>query len=61
MKVIYRLFGTMKDFQREVGSKLSSKPEFISKESIVEAVNVYFGDKPRILDTRRVLFESFPY
>lgn len=61
VKVIYRLFGSMNDFQKEVGAKLSRSPKFISKEEIVKAVNEYFQHGSRIVASRKVLFQSFPY
>ena len=61
MKVIYRFFGSMQNFQKEVGSKLSRNPELITKEDIVDAVNDYFQDNARIIESRKVFFESFPF
>lgn len=60
-KVIYRLFGSLRDFQIEVGSKLSRNPEFISKEDIVNAVKDYFENKPRVIESRKSFSQSFPY
>ena len=61
MKVIYRFFGSMRNFQNEVGSKLSRNPELITKENIIDAVEDYFFNGSRVIESRKVFFELFPY
>lgn len=36
-KVIYNFYGTMQNFQEEIGSEVSKSTEFISKEEIMRA------------------------
>lgn len=59
--VIYRLFGSMAEYQRMVGITVSPKNEFISKEEIDCAVENYFKGKQRIIDSRGVFLKIFPY
>lgn len=60
MAVIYRLFGNMPTYQKEIGSVVS-KNNYVSKEDIEKAVEIYFGDKKRVVESRNSFFESFPY
>lgn len=58
--VIYRLFGDMPTYQKAVGSVIS-KNNYVSVEEIEKAVEAYFGSKERVIESRAVFFESFPY
>lgn len=60
-KVIDRLFGSMAEYQRMVGTKVSQKNELISKEEISIAVEDYFKGEKRIIDSRRSFLKTFPY
>ena len=58
-KVIDRLFGSLADYQEIVGSEVSERNEFISKEEIKLAVEQYFGDRERVVESQKVFYESF--
>lgn len=60
-KVIYKLFGSILEYQRMVGTEISQKNEFISKEEMDIAVENYFNDGKRIIDSRGAFLETFPY
>ena len=60
-KVIYKYFGTITNFQREIGAPVMDATSYISKESIEAAVDEFFGERERIVESRKVFFDSFPY
>ena len=60
-KVIDRLFGSLAAFQESVGSVISEKNEFVSKEEIKLAVEQYFGEKERVIESQKVFYETFPF
>lgn len=60
MSVIYRLFGDMPTYQKSVGSVIS-KNIFVSEKEVEEAVEKYFCNKERIVESRETFFKSFPY
>lgn len=60
MSVIYRLFGDMPTYQKAIGSVIS-KNVFVSTEEVERAVEAYFGNKERIIESRECFFQSFPY
>ena len=60
-KVIYNYFGTMQSFQEEIGSKISKRQEFVSKEEIISAVKDITNKNGFIFESRAVFFKSFPY
>lgn len=60
MSVIYRLFGDMPTYQKSVGSVIS-KNIFVSEKEVEEAVEKYFCNKERIVESRETFFKFFPY
>lgn len=60
MAAIYRLFGNMPTYQKAIGSVVS-KNNFVSIQEVEDAVETYFGNKERIVESRASFFESFPY
>ncbi len=60
-RVIYNHFGNISDYQRAVGAPVNDKNYYISKEQIEIAVNEYFGNKERIVESKKVFFDTFPY
>lgn len=60
-KVIYGFFGTMQNFQREIGSEVSKNQEFISKEEILRAAQELTKMRGSTFENRATLFEVFPY
>lgn len=61
LQIIYRYFPSLNDYQKEVGSEVSKKNEFISKESIEFEVNNFFKDSERVIESKKIFFDSFPY
>lgn len=60
-KVIYGFYGTMQDFQKEIGSEVSKRQEFVSKEELVRATQDLIKTHGSIFETRASFFEVFPY
>lgn len=60
-KVIERLFGSLSEYQRMIGAKISQKNEFISKQEINSAVEEFFEGKQRIVDSQKEFFKIFLY
>ena len=59
-RVITRLFGSINSYQLAIGSLVTQKNAYISKEEISSAVDVYFGDKERVIASMDVFFKDFP-
>lgn len=59
-KVIYGFFGSMQNFQREIGSEVSKNQEFISKEEILRAAQELTKMRGSTFENRATLFEVFP-
>ena len=59
--VIYSFFGSMQEFQETIGSEVSKRQEFISKEKILVAAKNIIGQYGSIFESRSVFFELFPY
>lgn len=57
--VIYRLFGSLADYQIAVGTIVSEVNEYISKHEISQAVDKYFDGKERIIESQKVFYETF--
>ena len=57
--VIYRLFGSLANYQSAVGTVVSEMNEYISKEEISRAVGKYFDGKERIIESQKVFYETF--
>lgn len=60
-KVIYSCFGTMQRFQEEIGSEISKRQEFISKEEIMEATKEIIYKNGSTFESRNEFLEQFPY
>ena len=60
-KVIYNFFGTMKNFQEEIGSEVSKRQEFISSEEIMAAVKEIVCQYGSTFESRNAFLEVFPY
>ena len=60
-KVIYNFFGTMQNFQKEVGSDISKSLEYISKEELERMAQVVIKQKGSIFENRACFMEVFPY
>lgn len=60
-KVIYNFFGSMNNYQRVIGAPVKDATTFITKEAIEAAVDDYFGEDERVVESRKAFFESFPY
>lgn len=57
--VIYRIFGSLADYQAAVGTVVTEVNEYISKEEITLAVDKYFDGKERIIESQRIFYETF--
>ena len=60
-KVIYRLFGTINDYQKEVGSELTQKNDLISKDDIREELDLFFEGKERVIESKNDFFKEFSF
>ena len=61
MKIIYNYFGSLSEYQKVVGSVVSNKNEYISEKEIENAVDEYFGDNERKVESMKAFLSSFPY
>lgn len=59
--VIYNFFGTMQNFQEEIGSEVSKRQEFISQEEILVATKEIVQKVGSIFESRNAFLEVFPY
>lgn len=57
--VVYRIFGSLADYQAAVGTVVTEVNEYISKEKITLAVDKYFDGKERIIESQRIFYETF--
>ena len=60
-KVIYNFFGSMQNFQKEIGSEISKRQEFISKEEIIETTKRIIHKYGSSFESRSSFFDVFPY
>lgn len=60
-KVIYNFFGTMQRFQEEIGSIVSKRQKFISKEEILAATEEIVCKSGAMFESRTAFLEMFPY
>ena len=60
-KVIYDHYGTLSKYQKAIGAPVFDTNSYISREAIEVAVDNYFDGKERNVESRKILFESFPY
>ncbi len=60
-KVIYTHFGTLANYQKQIGAPVQGKNEYITKEAITKAVDEFFGERKRIVASRKEFFATFPY
>ena len=60
-KVIYNLYSTMQDFQEAIGSEISKRQEFITKEEIDVATNEIIQKFGSTFKSRNDFLEVFPY
>lgn len=60
-KVIYNFYGTMQNFQKEIGSEVSKSPKSISKDEIMRAAKEIIRQNGSTFETRAVFLNVFPY
>lgn len=60
-KVIYTHFGTLANFQKLIGAEVHKVNELLTKRQVTDAVDHYFGDKERIIESRQEFFKTFTY
>jgi len=60
-RVIYRLFGSMADYQEAIGATIGVRNKFIEPEMIDNAVEEYFSDNIRIVKSSKEFFDGFHY
>lgn len=59
LNTVERLFGSMMKYQEVLGSTITKKNEFISKDEIREAVGEVFPDGNRVVQSRAEFFKMF--
>ncbi len=57
--VIYRLFGSMANYQAAVGTVITEINEFISKEEITIEVDEFFAGKERVVESPKAFYDVF--
>ncbi len=60
-QVIYNFYGTMQNFQKEVGSTVSKNLDFVSKEDLLAAAQAIILQYGSTFNSRKSFFEIFPY
>ena len=60
-KVVYNHFGSINNYQRAIGAPVMDSTTYITKEAIESAVDDYFGDRERVVESRKIFFATFPY
>ncbi len=60
-KVIYKYFGTMRNFQKEIGSEVSKSVKSISKEELLVETEKIVSNFGSIFESRNAFFDLFPY
>lgn len=58
---IERLFGTLQNYQKEVGTTVTHKNYYVSKEEVKKALDLFFNGKDRVIESKKVFFEDFVY
>lgn len=59
--VIYSNFGTMENYQKEIGSEVSKRQKYISEEELIAATNAVIRQYGSVFESRRAFLEVFPY
>lgn len=59
-RVISRLFGSINAYQLIIGAAVTQRNTYISREDITVAVDKYFGNKERIIESMDAFFNDFP-
>ena len=60
-KVIYNYFGTMQNFQKEIGSEISKRQEFISKAELIAETEKIVCKLGSTFESRNAFLEVFPH
>ena len=60
-KVVYKFFGSINNYQKGIDAPITLVNRFITQEDIEAALNDYFMSNERIVKSRKVFFETFPY
>lgn len=58
-KVIYRLFGSLANYQAATGATISEVNGYISKDEISKVVDKHFNGKERVIQSPKAFFETF--
>ncbi len=59
--VIYNYYGTMQNFQEEIGSVVSKKQEFVTKEELMKAAQQTTLQNGSVFENRAAFLAVFPY
>ena len=59
--VIYRLYGSMEEFQKQIGSDISKSLKFVSKEELIESSKSFIDVNGNIFESRNEFMKLFPY
>ena len=60
-KVIYNFFGSMENFQKVIGSEISERHEYISKEELMRAAEETIDRNGSTFVSRAYFFKVYPY
>jgi len=60
-KVIYGYFGSMAEFQKAIGAQVHTSNAPVTKQQVIDALNDYFKDRDKVIESRDVFFQTFPY
>lgn len=61
LKVIESLFGSLAGYQAALGTAISKRNEYISKDEIRKMIDDYFDGRERMIESQKVFFDIFPF
>ena len=57
---VYKYFGNMENYQKEIGSKITRRNELITKEEIDRISKEFISKNGKVFETRNDFLEAFP-
>ncbi len=59
--VIYRIYGTMEEFQKQIGSEVSKSFKFVTKEELINSAKSLIDKNGTVFESRTEFMNLFPY
>jgi len=61
LKVVERIFGSLAEYQAVLGTDVSRRNEFISKDEIRKIIDDYFEGRDRVIESQKAFFAIFSF